>query len=90
MSKYNYRLIAKVFDAETKQVGRIKMGGRKCHETKSVAGRLFQSPSVISVLVADVTGRRYFYIVKTFENGTTGSVIQEKTENIPSAQALFG
>jgi hypothetical protein len=89
-SKFNYRLVAKVVDSESKQVGKVKMGGRNCHETKSMAGRLFQSPSVISVLVADITGKRYFYAVKTFADGKTGHVIQEKTENIPSAQALFG
>lgn len=90
MSKFNYRLVAKVLDAETKRVGKVKMGGRSCHETKSMAGRLLQSPSVISVLVADVTGKRYFYAVKAVENGHIGQVIQSKTENVPSELALFG
>jgi hypothetical protein len=80
MSKYNYRLVAKTID------GKVKLGGRTCHETKSMAGRLLQSPTVISVLVADVTGRRYFYMVKDFQ----GHIISEKTENIPSRLALFG
>jgi len=86
MSKFNYRLVAKVIDAETKRVGKVKLGGRKCHETKSMAGRLLQSPTVISVVVADVTGKRYFYAVKD----ANGHVIQSKFENVPSAEALFG
>lgn len=89
-TKFNYRLVAKVLDAETKQVGKVKMGGKTCHETKSMAGRLLQSPSVISVLVADVNGKRYFYAVKTVVNGHVGSVIKEKFENVPSSEALFG
>lgn len=90
MTKFNYRLVAKVIDAETKRVGKVKMGGKSCHETKSMAGRLFQSPSVISVLVADITGKRYFYAVKSVENGRTGHVIQSKFENVPSTEAQFG
>lgn len=86
MSKFNYRLVAKVIDAETKRVGKVKMGGKTCHETKSMAGRLLQSPSVISVVVADVTGKRYFYAVKD----VNGHVIQSKLENVPSELALFG
>lgn len=86
MSKFNYRLVAKVLDADTKQVGKVKMGGKFCHETKSMAGRLLQSPSVISVLVADITGKRYFYAVKD----ANGHIIQSKFENVPSELALFG
>jgi hypothetical protein len=86
MSKFNYRLVAKVLDAETKRVGKVKLGGKTCHETKSMAGRLLQSPTVISVVVADVTGKRYFYAVKDEH----GHVIQSKLENVPSAEALFG
>jgi hypothetical protein len=89
-TKFNYRLVAKVIDPETKRVGKVKMGGKTCHETKSMAGRLFQSPSVISVLVADITGNRYFYNVKSVENGRTGHVIKEKFENVSSELALFG
>lgn len=70
-----YRLICRTNEGST------KLGGENCHETKSLAGRLFQSPSVKSVLVADVQGNVYLYLVKGKPN---------KTENISSAFALYG
>jgi hypothetical protein len=74
--KANYRLVYRTIKGET-----IKMGGEKCHDTKSAAGRLFQSPSVKSVLVADIKGNVYLYLVKGKP---------EKTEIVSSSEAVFG
>lgn len=71
----NYRLVYRT------NKGKIKLAGITCHETKSTAGRLFQSPSVISVTVADIKGNVYLYLVKNHP---------EKTENVRSELALFG
>lgn len=70
-----YRLICRTNE------GNVKLGGEKCHETKSLAGRLFQSPTVKSVLVVDISGNVYLYLVKN---------APEKTENVPSTEAVYG
>lgn len=74
--KANYRLVYRTIKGE-----HIKLGGETCHETKSAAGRLFQSPTVKSVLVADTNGIVFLYLVKDHP---------EKTENIKSALAPLG
>jgi hypothetical protein len=74
--KANYRLICRPIKGKE-----IKLAGEKCGATKSAAGRLFQSPSVKSVLVADISGKVYLYLVKNHP---------EKTEEIKSSLATFG
>jgi hypothetical protein len=73
--KANYRVICRTNE------GKVKLGGEKCHDAKSMAGRLFQSPTVKSVVVTDITGKVYLYLVKNHP---------EKTENIPSVFAVLG
>lgn len=72
----NYRLVYRTIEGK-----QVKLGGEKCHDTKSAAGRLFQSPTVKSVLVADINGTVYLYLVKNHP---------EKTENIKSELATYG
>lgn len=74
-TQYNYRLVVKTPEATT------KMAGATCHETKSLAGRLFRNEKVQSVYVGDVTGKPFLYLVKGKP---------EKTLNIPSENAHFG
>jgi hypothetical protein len=66
--------------------GRIVLKAEKCHDAKSVAGRLLQSPTVKSVYAGDKLGNAYFYQRKD-ENG---HLITEKGINVPSALAVFG
>lgn len=70
-----YRLICRTNE------GSVKLGGEKCHSTKSLAGRLFQSPTVKSVTVVDITGEVYLHLVKNHP---------EKTENVSSIEARYG
>jgi len=70
-----YRVISRT------NAGEIKLGAEKCHDAKSAAGRLFQSPTVKSVVVADIDGNVYLYLVKGHE---------EKTENVKSTEAAYG
>jgi hypothetical protein len=79
--KTNYRLIVTPFEGK-----RVKLAGNKCHDTKSVAGRLFQLKSVKSVFVADTDGNHYLYLTKD----KNGEVIQSKTENVRSSEAVYG
>jgi len=66
--------------------GRIVLKVEKCHDAKSVAGRLLQSPTVKSVYAGDKLGNAYFYARKDAQ----GHLIAEKTVNVPSELAVFG
>ena len=75
MTEYNFRLIV-----NDKKNGYRKVAGRDCHETKSLAGKMFHDESVASVCVVDVTGFCYLYLVKGHP---------EKLVDVPSILALF-
>jgi len=80
--KTNYRLIVTPFVGK-----RVKLAGNKCHDTKSVAGRLFAfDKNVKSVFVADTLGNHFLYLVKDEK----GNVIDSKKENVSSTLAIFG
>lgn len=80
--KTNYRLIVTPFKGK-----RVKLAGNICHDTKSVAGRLFAfDKNVKSVFVADTLGNHFLYLLKDKD----GNVIHEKTENVSSKEAVFG
>ena len=74
-TKYNYRLVVKFENGRG-----LKLAGSNCHQLKSLAGSEFHRPKVKSVLVADILGNVFLYLVK-------GN--PEKTENVPSALAQF-
>ena len=54
-----YRLVVKLVNGEEQ-----RMGGDDCHTLKSTAGRLFHSVTVMSVLVADMSGKVALYLHK--------------------------
>jgi hypothetical protein len=75
-----------VISVRTK-TGRIVLKAEKCHDAKSIAGTLFYySPKIISAYAGDKTGKAFFYGRKDED----GHVIQEKTVNVPSTEAIFG
>lgn len=75
-TEYNFRLIVK-----DKKNGYRKVAGHDCHETKSLAGKMFyHDDNVQSVCVVDVTSFCYLYLVKGQP---------EKTIDISSDFSLF-
>ena len=74
-----------VISVRTK-TGRIILKAEKCHDAKSVGGRLLQSPTVKSVYVGDKLGNAFFYQRKDEK----GHVIVEKSINVSSKLAIFG
>jgi hypothetical protein len=65
---------------------RVRFGGFVCHNMKSMAGRLFQSPTVRSVRVVDKQKNLYLRLVKN----NKGKLITGCTVNVPSDKAIFG
>lgn len=61
--------------------GYVELWGEHCDETKSIAGRLFHSPTIDSVYVGDKDGNHYLYLVKGHP---------EKREDVDSSLALYG
>lgn len=77
METPNYRIITRKTDGtEIKNVANTT-----CHEAKSFGGSMFHQPDVASVVVADIEGKVFLYLVAGHP---------EKTQNVSSKMAKFG
>lgn len=79
--KAPYKIVSRTIDGK-----RITLAGWKCHNSKSMAGRIFQSPTIKSIKVIDTRKNVYLRLSKDKK----GKVIQHLTVNVPSELAVFG
>jgi len=57
---FKYRLTIVLSDGSV-----TKVGSNDCHKLKSMAGRLFHSPTVESVIVKERFGKAYLFLSKS-------------------------
>jgi hypothetical protein len=76
-----YKIVSRTIDGK-----RVTLDGYKCHSAKSMAGRIFQSPTIKSIKVSDKRKNVYLRLSKN----RRGRVLQYLTINVSSSKALFG
>lgn len=79
--KAPYKIVSRTIDGK-----RVTLDGYNCHNVKSMAGRLFQSPSIKSVKVTD----KYKFVFLRLSKNKKGKVLQHLTVNVPSKFAALG